>query len=151
MVVEELGATFVDRGAPIAAVVAEHTGGAGFDIVYNTVGGASLDEAFAAVRTYTGHVVSSLGWGQHALAPLSFRGASYSGVFTLLPLLTGAGRAHHGEILAAGARLVDEGKLRVLLDPRRFGLGDVDEAHRLVASGSTQGKVVVEVDYRALR
>lgn len=45
------------------------------------------------------HVVSCLGWGSHALAPLSFKAASYSGVFTLLPLLTGEGRAHHGEIM----------------------------------------------------
>ena len=37
-----------------------------------------------------------LGWGTHALAPLSFRAATYSGVFTLLPMLTGQGRAHHG-------------------------------------------------------
>ena len=37
----------------------------------------------------------------HALAPLSFRAASYSGVFTLLPMLTGEGRAHHGDIRQA--------------------------------------------------
>jgi NADPH2:quinone reductase len=35
--------------------------------------------------------VSALGWGTHALAPLSFKAASYSGVFALLPLLTGDG------------------------------------------------------------
>ena len=79
--------------------VAEHTGGRGFDIVYDTVGGAALDASFSAVRRF-GHVVSALGWGTHALAPLSFRAATYSGVFTLLPLLTGEGRAHHGEIMA---------------------------------------------------
>ena len=37
--------------------------------------------SFAAVKRYTGHVVSSLGWSTHSLAPLSFRGATYSGVF----------------------------------------------------------------------
>jgi NADPH2:quinone reductase len=54
--------------------------------------GGELDKAFVAARRF-GHVVSSLGWGTHALAPLSFRAATYSGIFTLLPLLTGEGRA----------------------------------------------------------
>ena len=35
------------------------THGDGFDIVYDTVGGATLDDSFKAVRRYTGHVLSS--------------------------------------------------------------------------------------------
>jgi NADPH2:quinone reductase len=50
----------------------------------------TLDASFQAVRRF-GHVVSCLGWGTHALGPLSFRAATCSGVFTLLPLLTGEG------------------------------------------------------------
>jgi hypothetical protein len=38
-----------------------------------------------------GHVVRCLGWGTHALAPLSFPAGTYSGVFTRLPMLTGQG------------------------------------------------------------
>ena len=117
----------------------------GFDVVFDTVGGETLDASFAAVRTYTGHVVSALGWGSHSLAPLSFRGASYSGVFTLLPMLTGRGREHHGEILRAAAALADAGALAPLLDGREFGLADVAAAHAAVESGKTGGKVVVEV------
>jgi NADPH:quinone reductase-like Zn-dependent oxidoreductase len=86
-------------------------GGDGFDIIFDTVGGSTLDQSFRCVRPYVGHVVSILGWGTHSLAPLSLRGATYSGVFTLLPLLTGNGRAHHGEILSAAATLVDAGQL----------------------------------------
>ena len=97
--IEQLGATFIEyRAKPVEDYVKHYTGGVGFDLVYDTVGGVTLDAAFQAVRRY-GHVVSSLGWGTHALAPLSFRGATYSGVFTLLPLLTGEGRLHHGDIL----------------------------------------------------
>jgi hypothetical protein len=33
-----------------------------------------LDTKILAVKTYTGHVVSCLGWVVHKLAPLSFRG-----------------------------------------------------------------------------
>jgi NADPH2:quinone reductase len=98
-IAERFGAKPIDyRSTTVEEYVAAYTGGEGFDVVYNTVGGPTLDASFNAVRTYVGHVVSSLGWGTHRLAPLSFRGATYSGVFTLLPLLTGKGRAHHGEI-----------------------------------------------------
>jgi hypothetical protein len=48
------------------------------------------------------------------------RGATYSGVFTLLPLITGEGRAHHGEILAHIATLVEAGKLEPLLNDQFF-------------------------------
>lgn len=99
--------------------VTEHTGGEGFDVVFDTVGGATLGAPFAAVRTCTGHVVSALGWGTHSLAPLSFRGATYSGVFTLLPLLTGRSREHHGAILREAAALADNGALKPVLDRAR--------------------------------
>src|SRR5262249_26975923 len=85
---ERLGAGLIDRTDNVETYVARHTGGVGFDIVYDTVGGAALDASFNAVRRF-GHVVS--GWGSHSLAPLSFRAATYSGVFTLLPLLSGEG------------------------------------------------------------
>ena len=91
--IKNTGAEPIDyRATPVESYVATATGGQGFDVIFDTVGGAVLDDCFAAVRTYSGHVVSILGWGTHSLAPLSFRGATYSGVFTLLPLLTGDGR-----------------------------------------------------------
>jgi NADPH:quinone reductase-like Zn-dependent oxidoreductase len=148
-VISQLGATPIDyRSDAVDQYVANFTGGRGFDIVYDTVGGATLDASFQAVRRF-GHVVSALGWGSHALAPLSFRAASYSGVFTLLPLLTGEGRAHHGEILAEATRLTEAGKIRPRVDPRRFALADAMEAHRASESGSAAGKLVVEIEPKA--
>ncbi|MFF5124906.1 zinc-binding dehydrogenase [Dactylosporangium aurantiacum] len=145
--IARLGATPIDyTTTPVTDYVAEHTGGEGFDVVFDTVGGATLDLSFTAVRTYTGHVVSALGWGTHSLAPLSFRGASYSGVFTPLPMLTGRGREHHGEILREVADLVDAGALKPLLDPRRFTLATVADAHAAVESGAATGKVVIDVE-----
>lgn len=144
-IIESLDATWVDRDTPIDAVVETHTAGEGFDIVYDTLGGATLDAAFVAARRYGGHVVSSLGWGTHALAPLSFRAATYSGVFTLMPLLTGKGREHHGEIMAEASMLVDAGKLRPVLSEQRFVLADGNAALDLVESGRAGGKVLVVV------
>ena len=144
-IVEALGAAAIDykRFSP-DQYVTEATGGAGFDIVYDTVGGPTLDASFVAVKRYTGHVVSCLGWGTHALAPLSFRGATYSGVFTLMPLLTGRDRAHHGKILTSAAALADAGKLRPLLNAQAFAVDRITEAYEVVGS-SPVGKVVLEV------
>ncbi|WP_346731311.1 zinc-dependent alcohol dehydrogenase family protein [Bradyrhizobium sp. 1] len=142
--IEGFGAVFIDRDTAVETYVAEHTSGRGFDIVYDSVGGKVLDASFAAVRRF-GHVVSALGWGTHALAPLSFRAASYSGVFTLLPLLSGEGRAHHGEIMSEATRLVEAGKLVPLVDARRFTLESVGEAYALIRDHAAKGKLVVDV------
>jgi NADPH2:quinone reductase len=144
--IERLGAVAIDyREMAVENYVARYTGGRGFDIVYDTVGGATLDASFNAVCRF-GHVVSALGWGTHALAPLSFRAASYSGVFTLLPMLTGEGRAHHGEILREATRLAEAGKLVPRVDPRHFTLASVGEAYRAIETGDAAGKIVVELE-----
>lgn len=144
--IRSIGATPIDfETTPVEAYVTLYTGGKGFDVVYDTVGGPVLDASFAAVRRYTGHVVTSLGWGKHHLAPLSFRGATYSGVFTLLPILTGECREHHGEILQEATELAEAGLLKPLLDPARFALDEVDGAHARVSGGKARGKVVVDV------
>ncbi|SEG03155.1 NADPH:quinone reductase [Bryocella elongata] len=143
-IVESLGAVAIDRNTAVTDYVAEHTGGEGFDVVYDTLGGAVLDASFVAVKRYTGHVVSCLGWGTHALAPLSFRGATYSGVFTLMPLLTGKYRAHHGHILEEASKLAEQGKLKPLLAEQAFGRDEIGAAYDQVAKGS-KGKVVIEL------
>jgi NADPH2:quinone reductase len=144
--IERLGATSIDyRDSAVDEYVADHTGGQGFDIVYDTVGGEGLDASFHAVRRF-GHVVSCLGWGTHSLAPLSFRAASYSGVFTLLPMLTGEGRSHHGNIMREATRLAEAGKIVPHVDPHRFTLDSVADAYRLIESRSAAGKVVIDID-----
>ena len=142
--VEALGATPILKGTPVEEYVAAHTGGLGFDVIYDTLGGPILDASFLVAKRYTGHVVSCLGWGSHSLAPLSFRGASYSGVFTLLPLLTGFGRRHHGEILREISALAKRGQMKPLLSKQQFGTNQIADAFDLVAAGST-GKVVVQL------
>lgn len=145
-VIRAFGATPIDfTSTTVEQYVAQHTAGEGFDVVYDTVGGATLDASFSAARTYGGHVVSCLGWGTHKLAPLSFRAATYSGVFTLLPMLTGQGRANHGHILREAAKMVEAGQLRPLMDARRFNLKTAMEAHTEVEAGRARGKVVVDV------
>ncbi len=143
--IEELCATAIDRHqTTVEEYVKDHTGGRGFDIVYDTVGGAGIDAAFNAVARF-GHVVSCLGWGTHSLGPLSFRAASYSGVFTLLPILTGEGRAHHGQILREAKRLAEAGKITPLVDPRRFSFETIAEAYAEIENRTANGKIVIDV------
>ncbi len=144
--IRALGATAIDHQAEsVDQYMARHTGGEGFDIVYDTVGGATLDASFRAARLYLGHVVSCLGWGTHALAPLSFRAATYSGVFTMLPLLSGKGRARHGAIMREATRLIEAGKIKVTLDAAHYSLATVGAAHQSIIDGTTRGKLVIDV------
>ncbi|SDP11441.1 zinc-dependent alcohol dehydrogenase family protein [Afipia sp. GAS231] len=142
--IERIGATFIDKTTAVTDYVAEHTAGQGFDLVYDTVGGAVLDASFNAVAQF-GHVVSALGWGTHALAPLSFRAATYSGVFTLLPMLTGKGRSHHGEILRQATEMIEAGKIVPRLDPRHFTLDTVLDAYASLRDCTAKGRLVVDL------
>jgi NADPH:quinone reductase-like Zn-dependent oxidoreductase len=142
--IEGLGAAFIDYTTPVADYVGQHSGGRGFDLVYDTVGGAVLDASFHAVARF-GHVVSALGWGTHALAPLSFKSATYSGVFTLLPMLTGQGRAHHGEILREATKLIEAGKITTRIDPRQFTLETAGDAYQALQDKTATARVVVDI------
>lgn len=143
--VNSIGATPIDHAiATVEDYVARYTDGKGFGVVYDTIGGKGLDAAFQAVAKF-GHVVTSLGWGTHSLAPLSFKGATYSGVFTLAPLLTGEDRAHHGKVLKQIAARVEAGALIPNVDPHQFSLDEVADAYRLLESRQARGKVVVEI------
>src|SRR5262249_51845739 len=56
--IEWLGAIPIDyRTTTVEDYVAQYTGGRGFDLIYDTVGGTTLDASFVAVRRF-GHVVS---------------------------------------------------------------------------------------------
>lgn len=144
-IISRLGATPIDYLAQsVEQYVTSCTQGEGFDLVVDTVGGATLDACFAAVKHF-GHVVSALGWGTHVLAPLSFREATYSGVFTLHPLLTGKDRAHHGKVLREATRLAEAGGLRPLMDTRRFDLNSAELAFQALTNRTAQGKIVVEI------
>ncbi len=74
------------------------------------------------------------------------RAATCSGVFTLLPMLTGEGREHHGEILREATKLAEAGKIIPRLDRRRFTLETVGDAYRAITAGPVAGKIVVDVD-----
>ena len=131
------------RHTPVSEYVERCTGGLGFDIVFDTLGNENLALSFEAARL-NGAVATTMALGQYDMTLAHVRGLSLHVIFMLIPLLHNLNRSHHGRVLGEAARLVDEGKLRPLLDPRRFAFEEVAKAHRLMESGEHVGKIVLE-------
>lgn len=125
--------------------VAEYTGGRGFDVVFDTVGGENLTRSFEATRP-EGQVASIATHETYDLSPLHDKSLSLHVVLMLIPLVSGEGRAHHGEALGRLTRLVDSGRLKPLLDETRFGLFEAADAHERLESGDAFGKVTMARD-----
>lgn len=132
------------RQESVEDYAARLTGGRGFDAVFDTVGGPTLDASFAAARR-RGVVASTNTRSSHDLSTMHFKGLTLTVVFMLLPLITGEGLERHGDILALAAELVAAGKLRPHLAEKKFTLNEVAQAHDYLDSGQAVGKVVVEI------
>ncbi|AWI79278.1 quinone oxidoreductase [Parazoarcus communis] len=144
-IIQGYGATAIDyKTEKVADYVAKHTAGAGFDVVFDTVGGANMSNSFeaAALNAQVATTVSLL---ELDLSPAHFKGLSLHVVFMLIPMLYTHKREQHGAILAKLAEIVDAGALKPLLDETRFGLDEIGKAYARLSSGQAIGKVVVEV------
>jgi len=130
------------REESVAQYIDRLTGGEGFDIVYDTVGGAVLDQSFQAARR-KGQVINILGFASHDLSPAFRRGITLHFENMTLPLLTGQGRDRQGEILRQAAELAEAGKLKPLIDPNSFTFAQANEAHALYESKKHVGKIVL--------
>ena len=143
--VRGFGATPINyRENSIEDYVAAHTDGAGFDIVYDTVGGENIPKSWAAAKL-KGTVISCQTNSTQDLTPLHLKGMRHIGVFMLIPLLHGVGTAAHGEIMREITALVEAGQIRPLMDGEPYALEDVSSAHARLESGQAMGKVVVQV------
>jgi NADPH:quinone reductase len=127
---------------PVEEFVAEHTNGQGFDVVFDTVGNDNLQNAFKAAKL-NGIVASIVSLSQQDLTLLHAKGLTLHLVFMLIPMLFNGDRARHGEILSKLAQIVDEGKIRPLLDSKTFSMTELASAHRHAESGQAIGKVVL--------
>lgn len=132
------------RDEPVPAYLDRLTRGRGFDVVFDTVGGANLANSFAAAAS-NGRVATTNARTTADLAPMHAKALSLHVVFMLLPMLEGPGRERHGQILREIAILADNGQLRPLIDPTPFTLETAADAHRHLASGQARGKVVIDI------
>ena len=118
------------------------TGGVGFDCVFDTVGGENIPRSVAAAKL-NGQVVCIQGRGQFDGGAMHARAISWHLVFMLIPLLHGIEQDRHGRILADLATLVDAGKVKPLIDAKRFSFDKIGDAHAWAESGKQVGKVLV--------
>ncbi|WP_135078929.1 zinc-dependent alcohol dehydrogenase family protein [Terasakiella sp. SH-1] len=139
------GATAIDYTTEaVSDYVAQHTDGAGFDVVFDSVGGANMTNSFEAAAL-NGHVASTVSLVELDLSTAHFKGLSLHVVFMLIPMLYDHKREEHGAILAKLAEIAEAGALTPLVDERKFTMDNVDEAYTLLSTGQAIGKVVIEI------
>ena len=144
-IVEQYGAAAINyRTEAVVDYVARHTDGAGFDVIFDSVGGANMSNSFAAAAL-NGQGITTVSLLELDLTPAHFKGLSLHVVFMLIPMLHGHKREAHGAILAKLAQIADAGALKPLLDETQFGLEEVGKAYDRLSSGQAIGKVVVEI------
>ena len=143
--IESLGATGINyRTETVADYVARYTDNAGFDVVFDSVGGANIASSFEAAAL-NGQVSTTVSLLEMDLTTAHFKGLSLHVVFMLIPMLHNFKREQHGEILRKLAEIVDAGKLQPVLDEQQFSLEEVGKAHDRLASGQAMGKIVITV------
>lgn len=129
----------------VASYVTRLTHNTGFDVIFDTIGGPNLDKSLIAAAI-DAKVVTTVSRSTHDLTPMHSKSLSLHVVFMLLPLLMDKGREEHSEILTKVAKIVDEGKLKPLIEQHQFNLETVADAHALLESGKAKGKVVISIN-----
>lgn len=142
--IEQLGATGINyKTESVEQYVARHTDGAGFDLVFDSVGGANLTKSFEAAAL-NGQVATTVSMCELDLTSAHFKGLSLHVVFMLIPMLHNFRRQEHAKILGDLTRIVESGGLKPVLDEQRFTLEEAGQAYARLESGQAMGKVVVD-------
>ena len=144
-IIKKYGATPIDyKVEKVGDYVAKYTDGAGFDVIFDSVGGTNMTNSFEAAAL-NGNISTTVSLLELDLTPAHFKGLSLHVVFMLIPMLYDHKREEHGAILAKLAEIADAGALTPLLDETPFGLEEVGKAHDRLTSGQAIGKVIVEI------
>ncbi len=143
-IAKKLGADYVInyKTTSVKEYVQECTSGKGFDVVFDTVGGDNLALSCQAAKT-NGVVVTTNSRTTIELTPFHSKGLTIHVVFMLIPLLTSEGREAQGKILTQIGKLVDEGKIRPLIDLKSFTFDEIAQAHKYLESGKAVGKILL--------
>jgi len=141
--IEKLGGTAINyKTEAVSDYVAKHTGGVGFDLVFDSVGGGNMTNSFEAAAL-NGQVATTVSMCELDLTTAHFKGLSLHVVFMLIPMLHNVHRQAHAAILNDVTKIVDAGGLKPVLDDQHFTLAEVGDAHARLQSRQAMGKVVV--------
>jgi len=125
------------------AAVSRLTADRGFDVVFDTVGGPSLQTALKLAKL-RGHVVSIIGYDRYDLTDMHFKALRLDLVFMPIQLIHGVDRHLHGAILEKLAAMIEAGTVTPLIDSSHpFSIQGVAAAHRRLESGKSLGKIVI--------
>jgi NADPH2:quinone reductase len=122
--------------------VSAHTEGRGYDVVFDTVGGANLDASFQAAR-FGGTVVNIAARSTHDLSPMHARSLTLHVVFLVGQVANPVNRHSIRPRLEKLRALVERDELTPVLDANQFAIHDVANAHAYLESGQAVGKVVL--------
>lgn len=143
-IVQSLGATPINyKTETVEDYVNKYTDGAGFEVVYDSVGGGNIAKSFDAAAL-NGQVATTVSMCEMDLTTAHFKGLSLHVVFMLIPMLHNFKREAHAAILNDLTKIIEGGNFKVVLDENRFSLAEVGKAHAHLESGQAIGKVVVE-------
>ncbi|MEM9617968.1 MAG: zinc-dependent alcohol dehydrogenase family protein [Pseudomonadota bacterium] len=143
--IESFEATPIDfKTEAVADYVAKYTDGTGFDVIFDSVGGANMSNSFEAAAL-NAQIATTVALLEIDLTPAHFKGLSVHVIFMLIPMLHDHDREKHGAILAKLAEIVDAGALEPVLDEQDFQLSEVGAAYHRLTSGQAIGKVVISV------
>ncbi|MEM9444732.1 MAG: zinc-dependent alcohol dehydrogenase family protein [Verrucomicrobiota bacterium] len=142
--IQELGATPINyKSETVQDYVAKYTNGVGFDVVFDSVGGANMSNSFEAA-TLNGQIASTVSMCELDLTTAHFKGLSLHVVFMLIPMLHNHKREEHAEILRNLTHISESGGLKPVLNKNCFRLEQVGEAYARLESRMGLGKVVIE-------
>ncbi len=130
-----------------AEVVDQVTEGRGLDLVFDTVGPEVFRSSIPLLAEY-GTLVTILDPGE-GLVTSEARNRNLTIAFTLMltPALKDLPEAlaHQGEILRRCGEWMTEGKLKIEVS-RTLPLAEAAEAHRIIETGHTTGKIVLTME-----
>ncbi|WP_148863163.1 zinc-dependent alcohol dehydrogenase family protein [Marinobacter fonticola] len=141
---ESLGADDIIyyRDESVEHYVSRLTGGRGFDLVFDTVGGDNLDRAIEATGI-SRRLCSINTRSTHDLSQLHAKNLSLHVIFRSVPLLHGIGMDDQPRLLDALAAMLENHAVKPLLDSKTFTFGDISAAHQRLEAGEATGKILL--------
>jgi len=146
--VQKLGAerAIAYRSEDFVAASREWSRERGIDVALDNLGAEAFQKTIGAMAPY-GRLVTLMGMPADDAEETAYvNNLTVHNVMMLTPMLLGmqARLDHQASLVAQGMQMLEQGKLRVHVGAR-YPLDDIVEAHRQLDSGSTTGKIVIDI------